>query len=199
MIGRDFPRLAEYVARLPEGLRSFPECRAKASLLRALLEARGDRPLPGAGPPELLNLLSEPPTPNVWISEVHFVAIHYLLADTDRASEKEVIEMTYRASRSLTESRMYSALAKVASPGIMFRGAVTSWGLIHRGVRLTAKSTSGHASAWLLHPPHLYPRVAHVSAGEGFRAVIEAANGQAVVVTLRESRPDGAEYEARWT
>jgi len=199
MIGRDFPRLSEYVARLPEGLRSFPECRAKASLLRALLEARGDKPLPRAGPPELVSLVCEPPTPNSWISEVQYVAAHYFLADADRAGEKEFIEMTYRASRALTESRMYSALAKVASPSVMFRGAVTSWALIHRGVRLSARAAVGTASAWLLHPAHLYPRLAHVSAAEGFRAVIEAANGQNVVVKLLESRPDGAEFEASWT
>src|SRR5262245_56590278 len=102
MGSREFPRLSEDIARLADGLRSLTETRAKASLLRGLIEVRGQKPLPKTGPSELLGLIHELPAPTSWISEAHLVAAHYYLADADGVNEKDFIETTYRSNRALT-------------------------------------------------------------------------------------------------
>jgi len=111
----DFPRLAEYVARLPEGLRSFPECRAKASLLRALLEARGERPLTlsAHAPRELVDLVRHPPMPSDWISEVHYVAVHHLIATLGAA---DVLSRDLIASVVANEPERFLRLWAVMRP-----------------------------------------------------------------------------------
>jgi hypothetical protein len=51
----EFPRLEAYLEQLPEGLDSFPECRAKASIHRKVYEHSG-LPLVGL-PPRLQDLI----------------------------------------------------------------------------------------------------------------------------------------------
>jgi hypothetical protein len=193
-----FDALNAYLERLPDGLESYPECRAKASLGRAVLDLRPGQGVPPGTPDQIRNLVLNPPPPNAWISEVYLVAIHFFIQDADGMSDDDLLELTYQANKALTESRMYRALAKVASPAILLKGAAMSWGLIHKGLRLHIEAKKNSALIRLSHPPHLYPPAGHRSAALGFRAVIEAANGQEVQVGIRSSRPDGADFDARW-
>lgn len=190
-------RLSSYLDELPAGLGSYPECEAKASLLRALLEACP--PLHQARlPAELSELLLRPPGANSWIPEVHLVAAHLVIAEALGLSDEEMLERTYQANRALTRSPMYRALARVASPMMLLRGAKAGWGLLHRGVHLTLQADSGRARVVLTHPPNLYNRLAHESAARGFCAVVEAAHGRAVTAELEQSLPSGTSLMLRW-
>ncbi|MEZ4229920.1 MAG: hypothetical protein R3B89_12160 [Polyangiaceae bacterium] len=190
-------RLASYLGKLPRGLDSYPDYEVKASLLRALV---------GACPPltgldfdgALGELLRDPPSANSWIPEVHFVAAHLAIADGLGLSSDEMLRRTYQANRSLTSSPMYRALASVASPGLLLRGAKAGWGLIHRGVHLTLHAEKNRARLVLTHPPHLYNVLAHESAAWGFRAVVEAAHGKDVQAGLEQSLPTGASVLVTW-
>ena len=117
------PTLDEYLVSLPRGLLSYPGCRAKCSLLRAVLDANS-HPVVYEGVPESLRaLMQAPPPTNAWISEVHYVAAHTVLLDCSAHDLDSLHELSYRANRSLTESRMYTAITKVASPGLLLRSA----------------------------------------------------------------------------
>lgn len=193
-----YPELAAYLARLPVGIASHPHCRAKCSLLRGLLdECEPVRRLEDA-PPELERLLLSPPPPSAWVPEVLYVAAHFALLDVEGVSVEEMLQRTYRANKKLTESRMYRALARVASPSILLRGAGMSWGLIHQGVKLGVDVERRGAQITLSHPAHLYPRLAHRSAALGFLAVLEAANAESPSAEVVKSGPDGAIVRATW-
>ncbi len=191
-------QLSSYLDELPAGLGSYPECEAKASLLRALLGVCP--PLDGVElPPELRELLLRPPGANAWIPEVHLVASHLAIVGCLGLSEDDMLRRTYLANRALTGSPMYRALARVASPGMLLRGAKAAWGLIHRGVRLAIHVDAGRARVVLTHPPNLYDALAHESAALGFMAVVEAANGKAVTATLEQSLPSGTSILVKWS
>ncbi|MGE0323631.1 MAG: hypothetical protein AB7K71_34670 [Polyangiaceae bacterium] len=191
-------RLTSYLGNLPHGLDSYPDCTVKASLLRALLAA-----CPPLGGLEvdapLRELLLDPPGANSWIPEAHFVAAHLALADSLELSSQDMLRRTYQANRSLTSSAMYRALASVASPSILLRGAKAGWGLLHRGVHLTLHAEKERARLVLTHPPHLYNTLAHESAAWGFRAVVEAAQGSDVQASLEQSLPTGASVLVAWS
>jgi hypothetical protein len=193
-----YPHLSGYVAGLPTGLESYPDFQAKCSLLRGVLDKCPAFERIDGMPSALRDVLLNPPAPSAWIPEVYYVAAHFAVVDACGVSPSEVIEITYRANKALTESRMYRALAKVASPSTLMRGAVMSWGLIHKGVQLSLKTRPMGARLRLSHPHNLYPKLAHDSAALGFRAVIEAAGGEDVVSEVTSSWPRGAEFEARW-
>ena len=126
------------------------------------------------------------------------MAVHYAVGEGDGLSDEALLEMTYRANRRLTESRMYRALATVASPQLLIKGASMSWGLLHKGTNLKVSSSKGQADAAVTHPPNVWPRLAHESAALGFKAVIEAAHGREVTSRVVESTPEGARFEVRW-
>lgn len=193
-----FPLLHEYLAGLPDGLASYPECRARASLLRAVLELReGDGSLEGL-PAEIVECFNQPPSASAWMPEVLVVAVHFALAEADGLSIDEVLELTYRANQGLSNSPMYRAITKVASPRLMLRGASMSWGLLHKGISFKVETSKGLAQARLSHPPGVWPRLAHESVALGFKAVIEATNGRDVTYQIVESMPEGTRIEVRW-
>ncbi|MCA9641671.1 MAG: hypothetical protein H6718_09900 [Polyangiaceae bacterium] len=190
-------RLTSYLGSLPNGLESYPECTVKTSLLRGLLAACPPLDdLQVQGP--LRELLLDPPGANAWIPEAHFVAAHLAIADDLELSTEDMLQRTYQANKALTGSAMYRALASVASPALLLRGAKAGWGLIHRGVHLTLHAEKARARLVLTHPPHLYNSLAHESAAWGFRAVVEAAHGREVQAVLEQSMPTGASVLVAW-
>ena len=67
-----FPALEEYIAGLPDGLASHPQCQAKASLYRSLIDTKGLEPDDvDALPPDLRSLVIHPVPISSWIPEVH--------------------------------------------------------------------------------------------------------------------------------
>ncbi|MEZ4371839.1 MAG: hypothetical protein R3B07_13480 [Polyangiaceae bacterium] len=191
-------RLTSYLGNLPGGLDSYPDCTVKASLLRALLVACPPlHDLQLRGP--LRDLLLDPPGANSWIPETHFVAAHLAIADGLGLTTEDMLQRTYQANKSLTSSAMYRALASVASPALLLRGAKAGWGLLHRGVHLTLHAEKERARLVLTHPPNLYNSLAHESAAWGFRAVVEAAQGSNVQASLEQSLPTGASVLVAWS
>ena len=194
----DYPNLAAYLERLPDGADSYPKCQAKCSLLRAVV---AEFPTGGSTrglPDELRLLLDELPPPSVWIPETHFVAAHFALMDIFGMGEDELLQLTYAANRKLAHSRMYRALTRLASPGVLVKGASMSWSFIHKGSTLRAEAETKGALLTLRHPPHLYPSLGHRSIGRGFTAALEASNGKNPHVRVLSSTPDHAKLQVSW-
>lgn len=193
-----FPELYGYLQKLPAGIDSYPECTARASLLRGVLaEWNGTVPTDGL-PAQLASLMRAPPPADAWVPEVAYVAAHYAINDLEELGTERMLELTYRASRRLTESRMYRVLTKVGSPTIIVRGASISWGRLHRGVPLRMGVTKGRARLLLRHPKHLWPALAHESAALGFRAVLESAGASEISMQIIASHMEGVELELAW-
>lgn len=192
------PGLAAYLAGLPSGIDSHPQCLAKSSLLRAVIdEVGGPRRIQGI-PAELARHIAEPEPPNAWIPEVIYVAAHFALQGESGIGDDEMLALTFRANKKLTESRMYRALAMVASPELLLRGAQVGWKVLHRGVSLRVHASERHAEITVRHPVGLWTELAHRSAALGFSAVITAARGRDPSVEVTESRKDGARFALRW-
>lgn len=193
------PILDTYLRALPRGLDSYAGCRAKCSLLRALLDTN-DRPVEWDGVPAPVRaLMTDPPLASAWIPEVHFVAVHCVLRDRSTHDSESLQELTFRANRHLTESRMYTALTKVASPSLLLRSAGFTWGIIHRGTSLQVLAEKGRATVHLRHPDHLYDDWSHESACRGFVAVLEAAGARSVEREKLESRAEMLSATLRWS
>jgi hypothetical protein len=192
------PALAGYLAGLPAGIDSHPQCFAKSSLLRAVIdETGGPRRLEGI-PSVLARHIDEPEPPNAWIPEVIYVAAHFALKDVLGIDDDEMLGVTFRANKKLTESRMYRALAMVASPELLLKGAQVGWRVLHRGVSLRVHVVDRSAEISVRHPIGLWTELAHRSAALGFSAVITAARGRDPVVEVTESREDGARFALGW-
>ncbi len=196
-----FPRLARYVEQLPAGLSSYPECLAKASLLRASADAL-EVEIPGSGLPAVVHeLLVDPPVPSSWIPQAHCVAAHVALADmAGLVDDVDLVDWSYRANKALAASTMYRVLVQLASPRALLRLVPISWRTIHRGIVLDVDSTSSEKQTLLIirHPPHVWTREVHQTVAGGFRPPLEASRARDVRVELVVSETEGAEYLVSW-
>lgn len=194
------PSLAAYVRRLPNGLESYPQCQAKASLYRSALS---DRPLPAevvaALPRPLRDLVQTPPPVSSWVSEVHSHSLFCALYDTSFASPEAFERFTYERQRELFGGPMYAILLRLASPTRLIKGATKRWAAFHVGSELhVEKAVAGEGVLELRHPPGLWDELSSRGLIAGFRAALELSGAEGLDLRVVESRSDAARFVARW-
>jgi hypothetical protein len=190
-----FPVTAAYLAVLPAGLDSYPQCQAKASLYRALVDDMTADGLPAP----LRDLVVQPRPVTAWISEVHTHALllaHYDMHGHDPAS---FAAFTYATQRALWSSKLYSILMKLLAPARMLAGASTRWSQFHRGTELHATPTDvGRAELVLRHPPLLYDAISLIGLTEGLRAALDVSRVTSQL-TMVASDELGARWQVSWS
>lgn len=188
------PATAAYLAALPAGLASHPECQAKASLYRAFV---GERAPPGL-PDELVDLMQHPRPVTAWIPEVHSHALllaHYDMHGHDHAS---FARFTYDSQTELWNSKLYAFLMKLVSPARLIASAGQRWAQFHRGSELTANELGPYEGELVLrHPSGLYDEISLIGLTEGLRAVLDVSR---VPSRLRLVHHDdlGARWHVEW-
>lgn len=150
--------LSKYLAALPRGLESHPECLVKGTVARSFLlgavpEAALDRvDLPGP----IAAVIRSPPPNSVWISEVHFfgalLAVRDLLGLEEAAWKQWFKE---RNQRALTNP-VLRLVMNATSPEMLLSLSGVYWGVTHRGSKLSVvEKTGGSATVVLDHPHNL--------------------------------------------
>lgn len=193
-----FPRLAEYVRALPEGLASYPDCRAKGSLVCTALDGHDVSHLGDGLPPAVVEMLHDPPLAGLWIPAPMSDAIFYVLVDSYHPSEDAVLEWTYERTMKAAQSKMYRAFTRVAGPSALLRMAAAAHGLFQKGTDLEAKRTPQGVELLLTHPPHLHGGLNHLSNVGMFRALLEITRAREGHAEMLESHPTEARYLVSW-
>jgi hypothetical protein len=147
-------------------------------------------------------LLRDPPLNSQWIPEVHSVAAHLAAYDLRFGDDWDAAEQhIYSSNRALLESPLYRALFRLASPGLLLRGAQWRWGQLHKGVDLTANvdasGLSGHIT--LSYPHALFTSEFVQGIGMGIKALLEANGMRAIKHELVEYGPQGAVIAGDWS
>lgn len=146
-----------YVGRLPDQLASYPECRAKASLLRFGLEARPVAPsLVEAAiwlPPEIAEYLVAPPPFGSWLPETHYVAALCAIGDLHEMEERDFTRFIYELSRRILKHPVYAALFKTLTPEFVIRMTASLWSRFHRGWRVSSRETDAGLEIAMHFPP----------------------------------------------
>jgi hypothetical protein len=196
-----FPRLAHYLAKLPRGLDSYPECQAKGAVLRNWLQdaqSLAGSPLPD----ELLGYLTSPPSQSAWLPEVHLWAV--VLAEVDAAamSEARFMEWCRELNLRLLKGPVYRFVLVMLSPEtILGLGASTFRGF-HRGFGITVGKSAGAERGLLFvqldFPPHLIDELCLKGLGTAFEVALALGRARAARVTLVEAKATSACFAAEW-
>lgn len=191
-----------YVDRLPAGLASYPDCVAKAALLRDILASR---PLDASAddiPDDLRAVIANPPPVSSWLPEVQFVASslaiygRYFGGDDLRGFE----EWICTRNMALFRKPLYRVLIALMSPERLLVGASKRWTAFHRGTTLTLlEHTPMYALVRLEFPPHLYGSELMHGFAAGMRAAAIVAGGRNVASGLDEPTATSAVYWLRWS
>ncbi|HEY3448693.1 MAG TPA: hypothetical protein VGK67_20210 [Myxococcales bacterium] len=192
-------RVHAYLQALPNGVASYPECRAKASVYR---EALAWRPLPKtiAGlPPELLELVASPPPMSAWISEVQAMAMGLAIADHHGLSDREFVTMIYDLGRTLLNSPTYRYLMTADDLGAMLKHAHVRWTAMHQGIGLKADEVGEHGCAFqMTFPARLYDELLLKAYAATFRAGLDMTGKAGIEVELTGFGDTSAQFAARW-
>ncbi len=193
-----FPSLSAYLARLPEGLDSYPECQTKGSMIRSALEGHDfTQDLDGL-PPRLVELVTDPPPPTRWLPLVYGDSVFHMVCDRFYPSEEAVLDWTYQRTVAMAKNRMYRKLVTVAGPGFLLKISSKVHGLFERGTETRTEVDDHQARIELSHPPHVHSRLNHYSNVGMLRGILEITGGANPHCEMRHSNAAGAVFECRW-
>lgn len=190
----------DYLARLPAGIDSYPECRMKGAVVRAMLGTfRGFSPPPGT-PDPILDMLAHPPAPSGWANEVPCHALMLVAAHDLLGGEANYLEHVLVGNRALLDSLVYRILFRFVSAKKVLRQVDPRWQMFHVGTKLECEAAHEHDAALVLHgPAHHVPLLVAKGYGMAIRAAIEAAGAANVEFDVRVRSPQEISFDLRWT
>jgi len=194
-----YRRVHAYLQALPQGVASYPECRAKASACR---EALAWRPLPkglAELPPELGEMIEAPPPVNAWIPEARSMALALTIADHHGLSDREFVTMIYELSRAVLSSPTYRYLMAAEDLGAMLKHAHVRFSAMHQGIGLKADELDEHGCAFQMSfPPRLYDELLLKAYAATFKAGLDMTGRMGIEVELTGFGETAAQFAARW-
>lgn len=190
--------LREYLAALPEGLSSYPECVSKATLLRSSIEGHEDARLGADLPAELVELYRHPPPATVWVPAAKVNAILHVVIDLYYPRREDVIEWARRRTLRMRDNPIYARILRVTSVHALFRISQQLDRLFQRGTHITPHIEKGRARFELSHPPYLVSPINQVANVGMFEAMVEMTGGEDARCEMTASSPTGATFEMIW-
>jgi hypothetical protein len=197
-----YPRARAYVKSLPQGLDSFPDCRARGEVFDDVRlhfsEIGRDPMLPGT----VADFFKGQYT-NRWMPEVLGQAVNLMIRDAVLPTDDALFKWSYETSSRLFRDSPFRVLMKLVSPPLLVMGAAQRWSALHAGTTLEAgkveRADVGSATSGLLRfPAGLFPELFLRALGPAFQAAVENARARDASVTLRRFSSTDAEYRITW-
>ncbi len=199
-LGR-FPALRAYVEGLPSGIDSHPQCQAKASMCRTVLDAK---PLPAEVakqlPPPLTKLVEHPPPVSSWIPETHSRAVLLAIYDHHFGDPGAFDAWAYESQRKLFEGPLYAVAMRVISARMLAKAMPLRWRMFHRGTDAQVVELGDHhCRVRFEFPQGIYDAISLIGLTSGLRAALDGTVRGQSTVEVADASPTHAEIEARWT
>lgn len=189
--------VATYLASLPAGLDSYPECTAKVALARAFVE-RLERAFPVSSLDAGLRASVDQPV-SAWMSEAASTAV-FLAARPMFKSDEEFLRWVADGDRELLSSPLYRALFWLVGPTRVLRTGAERWARFHRGTTLRIEDAqAGEVRARLTFPRGLFPPLAIEAYARSFQIALELAGASPCTCTVESHTPLDATFVARWS
>ncbi len=186
----ELPRTASYLAALPDGLDAYPECQAKGSMARAVLDYKPDRLEVADLPEELRWMLEHPPTSNQWIPETRVLALMHAVRDLAFDSDEAYVEWVAASLYDLFATPMYRLLMAMASPQLLARQAERAWARVRRGTVRELEELGANRNVGLLrYPNNLFDPLSMEIVRAGIAATYRLSRARAPEVRVIEWTP----------
>lgn len=194
-----FPRVERYLSLLPNGIDSYPDCMAKASLYRTFSDATS---LQGfnwlAVQPKIAAMLRERVDESAWLGEVACTAAVLALADHQRLDDRQFVDWFRDCNERLLSSRLYFTLTRLASPEMLVHFGSKRWQTFHRGIDFSATLHKSGADITLSYPPFVYPDEMQRAVGEVLRSAMAMSRARNCVVEIVRSTSTSCSYRFDW-
>lgn len=193
-----YPRLASYLAALPAGLGSYPECKVRIGTYDSVLGPADTNLRWDDLDDRVRRFLGSPPR-GLWVPEVDLLAGILAIGDHYHLTPQQHYEWLLVRNRLMFRGTVYRALMAFLSPDQLLRKAADRWGNFHQGTQVRSERTAVNKGVLdLTFPPNLFDPAAAYLFGAVFTAALERANATSVKFTLREVTSTCARFDAEW-
>ena len=142
-----------YLASLPAGFESYPECRIKGASLRAVLESPPPGLEVGQLPAPLRGALENPPSVTEWIPEVVFSGLLHYLRDHAFDSDGAYDAWNLQGMQNTLGGPLYRMRFALLSPRRMAKMAPRSWESFRQGTHRKLVEETADYNVGQLHYP----------------------------------------------
>jgi hypothetical protein len=186
-----YPRAAEYLATLPQGLESYPTCKIKDIIIEPYVRSFASVADEPGLPVPLADMLSGRLT-SPWVSEVVFQVAHLVVRDRRFAEDGPLLDWMQAANAQVFDKPILRNLMRLVSPTLIVLGATKRWSAFHTGSELTADrvvESEGRAgaTAHLRYPPRLFSSLFLVTLERSFVAALTASRARDPQAKVRSS------------
>lgn len=193
------PSIEAYLASLPRGLASYPECLHKGEPLGVWLERSPTRDVARFVPPQVAALLDRDRPLPTWVPEVHANVLYLAIRHAYFADDAGFMAHARECNRAVLETPTNRLLFWAASPKAILRAAGLRWGSLHRGSAIEVRiAYDSSAEVMLSFPRGLYPELVLRGNATGFAVAVENAGAREVEVHLRSVEPTRALFMGSW-
>jgi hypothetical protein len=190
------PNAARYLASLPQGLRSFPDCKVRditAELYANAFNALAGEPGLPTPVADLLGGIASGP----WYPEVVFQVAHLVVRDRVFDDDAKFFEWIFNANALVFDRPILRNLMRLVSPTLVVLGATKRWAAFHAGSELTAERVvatgdRGQTLAHLRYPTGLFSPVFLLGLEQVFMAALLASRARDPQVKLGRVEDTGA-------
>lgn len=155
-----FPaRVVDYLARLPDGLDSYPAAQVKNSVVRAWIAEHDTKALAAAVPETVRPLCTGELMVTRWVPEVHATAVYLTLRELFFDSDAAFVLDAHARNRALLSGRLYRMLVRLLSVERIGKTTRLLYSQMHRGTDLSVDVTDFPWRCWLRYPHALVPEL----------------------------------------
>ena len=195
-----FPRLAQYLDTLPQGLASFAECKAKGDILRHLVEKHPIADTTGL-PDDLATTIKRPIASTSWLHECLCMGLHLAIGDAYKMDDAAYDRWLYEHNAGLLDGRfMFRAIMSLATPGVLMHGAAIRFNAFHLGTRLDITSrTSGVIDFQIAYPKGIYTELCVAAFRAAFQAALDMTQAKDVRCKLTSFDTALSRFQVTWS
>ena len=193
------PSVEMYLASLPRGLASYPECAFKGDSLDAWLRQTPTHHVARLVSPQLAALLDRDRPIPTWVPEVQVNALYLAIRDAHFADDAAYLAHARESNRAVLDTPFNRVIFWAASPRAILRSAELRWGSLHRGSAIEVRSArDSSVEINLSFPRGLFPELVLRATASGIAVALGNTGARDVEVHLRAVEPTCALFAARW-
>jgi hypothetical protein len=188
-----------YLASLPRGIGSYPECLHKGETLGVWLQRSPTRDVARLVPPQVAALLDRDRPAPPWVPHVHANMLYLAIRQAHFADDAAFLAHAHECNRAVLDTPSNRVVFWVAGPRSILRGTGLRWRSLHRGSALEVRvARDNSADVVLSFPRGLFPELVLRGVATAFAAALENAGAHDVEVQLRAAEPTRAFFTGRW-
>jgi hypothetical protein len=196
------PRLTAYLAQLPRGFDSFPDCRAKADLFDSAAQEFPQILECGELPDPIYSYLTAEKYTG-WIPETLAVALNLVIRDLCFKTDADFFAWVRTLNEQIFNRPTYRALIALLSTQLLVMGAAKRWAAFHQGTTLGPKKSVEKGGrriveATLSFPPKLFNEFAVRVYCEAYLTAARVSHAEDPQIELYDVGEENASFLLSW-